>query len=304
MGRNDGLLVVENGAIREEKNAFKERFRLFSSVSKPTVALGIFILIQDQLLHFETTLEDVGFTDAKEVTVRQLLDHTSGLVDVVSKLYFERKYCFRALCVRNDKTELVGSNRLLEYIASQGDEGVRRYNNFGYDLLGMVIERVTGVPASEFVRKRIFVPLGMHHTGFQHEGHKNEQTPLTFQNTPGIKEQQNAHCGNGFVSGSLYDAYLFVSNHLTLLAPEMKKRFKQMYFYDGDVMIHTGSGDFSRAHIHKQRYRPLSKSFVYSNGTTVIVAATSQSSRSFLHTPEGTSFRKHVYAMFGRSSPF
>jgi len=300
----DGLLVVQDGILRNHQNAFKVRFRLFSSLSKPVVALGIFLLIQDKLLNFHTTLENVGFTDAKKVTVRQLLDHASGLTDVVSKLYFEREYFFRTLCVRNGKTELVSPKRVFQYIASQGDQDTPRYNNFGYDLLGIVIERVTGVQASEFIRKRILVPLGMHHTGFQHECHASETTPLTFHNTPGIKEQQNAHCGNGFLSGSLYDAYRFLSAHLTLLTPSMKSQFRQMYFYDGDVMIHTGSGDFCPTHLWKTRYRPLSKSFVYSNGHTMIVAATSQSSRSFLHTSVDVSFRKQVYAMFGLSSPF
>src|SRR5581483_10904523 len=39
-----------------------------------------------------------------------------------------------------------------------------RYSNGGYVLLGLVVERASGMDLADFMRKRIFQPLGMKHT--------------------------------------------------------------------------------------------------------------------------------------------
>ena len=50
---------------------------------------------------------------------------------------------------------------------SPGDEFL--YSNTGYTLLGMTVERVSGMPLEQFAKQRIFAPLGMNHTHFQRQ---------------------------------------------------------------------------------------------------------------------------------------
>jgi CubicO group peptidase (beta-lactamase class C family) len=90
----------------------------------------------------------------RNITVRQLLTHTSGLID------------YEDLITGTEQVSDHDVQRLLEqtdraYFAP----GERyRYSNGGYVLLGLLIERVSGMPLEQFMHDEIFAPLGMHGT--------------------------------------------------------------------------------------------------------------------------------------------
>src|SRR5262245_43448619 len=90
----------------------------------------------------------------KPVTIRQLLNHTSGI------------YSFTSLpnAADNERLDLT-HEQVLQLIKDQPfdfDPGSRwRYNNSGMYLAGMVVERVTGKDYAGYVREQVFKPLAM-----------------------------------------------------------------------------------------------------------------------------------------------
>ena len=93
----------------------------------------------------------------KDVTVRQLLNHTSGI-----KSYTSVRDFFKT--ARKDYTQ----REILDLVTKEPLEftpGEKwNYSNTGYFLLGMLIEKVTGKTYGEFMAERIFKPLGMTQT--------------------------------------------------------------------------------------------------------------------------------------------
>jgi D-alanyl-D-alanine carboxypeptidase len=94
-----------------------------------------------------------------EVTIDQLLEHRSGLGD-----YFTREYLatpMRELREIDDYIPIWGPMPL-EYEPGTREE----YSNYGYTVLGAIIERITGLGYPEYVEDNVFDPAGMHSTGF------------------------------------------------------------------------------------------------------------------------------------------
>jgi len=315
------------------RRATRRRYRLFSSLSKPVVALAVLRLAEAGRLALDATMHRLGFrfAHARRVTVAALLDHTSGLRDVVADVYFRRGLYFARL-VRDGDGDATAPAARADFLAHlratppRAAEEECRYNNAGYDLLGLVLERVTGERASDAVRRLVLAPLRMTETGFQHERHPDEVAPRDAAGRAGVREQQNAFCGNGFLVASLRDAWRFLAGGEALLrTPAARARYRALYFYHGGAtFLHTGSGDFLAAHARgggddggggggdehggggsggsrRTSYHPLSRSVLYSDGRTVLVAATHQADRSRLL--GGAPFRARVYAALGVPVP-
>jgi CubicO group peptidase (beta-lactamase class C family) len=128
-----------------------------ASVTKQFTATAIMILVEEGKISLEDKitkfLPDLPAAWS-EVTVRQLLTHTSGIKSYTSLRDFTRT-------LRKDYThaEII---KLVSELPPDFPPGERwRYNNTGYFLLGMIIERVSGKPYGEFLSDRIFKPLQM-----------------------------------------------------------------------------------------------------------------------------------------------
>ena len=93
---------------------------------------------------------------ATKVTIRHLLTHTGGTGDIFTPEYEKHRLETREL---TDYLKLYGS-RGLEF-----EPGSKwSYSNYGFILLGAVIEKVSGLSYYEYVRKHVFEPAGMHAT--------------------------------------------------------------------------------------------------------------------------------------------
>ncbi|MDP4223275.1 MAG: serine hydrolase domain-containing protein [Bacteroidota bacterium] len=91
--------------------------------------------------------------DKRRITIRNLLTHTAGLYEWYPLYYraSNKEECFR----------------LIADLPLQFPIGVRRrYSDLGFDLLGELIEIVSGQPMEQFMEQNIFQPLGMNHTDF------------------------------------------------------------------------------------------------------------------------------------------
>ncbi len=137
-----------------------------ASISKQFTAAAIVLLAQEGKLSLDDEihkyLPELGDFGAP-ITIRQLLHHSSGLLDQWELLQLAGYRYSRDLITDQDVMSLVDRQRELNF-----PPGSRYlYSNTGYTLLGQIVERVSGQSLREFTTSRIFNPLGMSHTHFR-----------------------------------------------------------------------------------------------------------------------------------------
>lgn len=143
----------------------KTNFRL-ASFTKQFTAACIMLLARDGKLRYDDHLTDFfpEFPDyGKSITVRNLLNHTSGLPDYEDLLMKEYPD------TPPEKVPQIldaGVLKLLEQQTSGGfAPGSRwQYSNSGYAVLAMIVEKVSGKSFGQFLQERIFTPLQMKNT--------------------------------------------------------------------------------------------------------------------------------------------
>ncbi|WP_082190290.1 serine hydrolase domain-containing protein [Frateuria defendens] len=133
-------------------------FRL-ASVSKQFTAASILLLAQDGKLRLDDPvrrwLPELPESDAG-ITLHHLLSHGSGLIDYEDLM---PPQTVRPLHDA-DVLRLLAAETRSYFPPGQG----YRYSNGGYALLALVVERASGMPYPDFLRTRIFQPLGMSHS--------------------------------------------------------------------------------------------------------------------------------------------
>lgn len=97
------------------------------------------------------------------VTIRELLDHTSGLPDYTQSEGFRDQF-------QTDPTGYVPPSRIVSWVAKERlhfPPGSRyRYSNTDNIVIGLIAERVTGRSYGSLLRSSVFGPLGLRHTSF------------------------------------------------------------------------------------------------------------------------------------------
>jgi CubicO group peptidase (beta-lactamase class C family) len=158
--RGYGMADLDQGVAISPDTVFN-----IASVSKQFTAFLIMLLAQAGLLSLDDDvrrhvpeLPDFG----KTITLRHLLNHTSGLREDWSLLSLSGRRSGDVL-YKKDAFDLVLRQKDLNF--SPGAEYL--YCNTGYYLLALVAERVGGDPLRVAARKRIFEPLGMNRSVFQ-----------------------------------------------------------------------------------------------------------------------------------------
>ncbi|MCI0745418.1 MAG: beta-lactamase family protein [Verrucomicrobia subdivision 3 bacterium] len=158
--RGYGLADVELEVPATERTVYQ-----WASVTKQFTAAAAMLLIQDGKLKLDDRLSRF-YTNSpaawSNVSVAHLIYHTSGI-----KSYTGLKDFFKTL--RKDYTpdELIGlvTNEPMDFQPGQKWS----YNNSGYFLLGLVIEQVSAKSYGDFLKERIFDPLGMDTARVNHQ---------------------------------------------------------------------------------------------------------------------------------------
>lgn len=174
------LVAVKGKVIFEEARGYanlntktplniESSFQL-ASASKPFTALSIMLLKERHLLNYDDTvsmyLADFPYPD---VTIRNLLNHTSGLQNY---MYLVDHFW------KNDST--ISNQKMLELVVAHNlplnNRPGRRfeYSNTGYAILALVVEKITNQYFGDFLQKEIFDKLGMTHS-FVYDRNKIEQ---------------------------------------------------------------------------------------------------------------------------------
>lgn len=170
-GFSGSVLVAEKGNIIHEnaygwalpeyqvKNNPAVVFNI-GSVAKSFTAHAILYLIQEGKLSLSTSLAEIFDevpADKSAVTVRQLLMHTSGYKRNVLSLDEEVNSfdLAREKILRQDLTFRPGEKY--------------NYSNAGYQLLGLIVEAISGKPVDVFLKEQLFEPNGIEGIGFFHD---------------------------------------------------------------------------------------------------------------------------------------
>ncbi len=217
--RKEGRIVFSRGyGVRDLKTLAKidarTNFRL-ASCTKQFTAMAIMLLVHDGKLRYEDKLTDVlpDFPAyGQTITIRNLLNHTSGLQDYES-LMEQRERATSLLWSEQDQIQDDEVLALLEQqSATQFPPGTKwAYSNSGYVILGLVVAKTSGKTFGEFLHERIFAPLKMDQT-IAYEKRKKAVAERAFGYTkeatgwkPTDQSSTSATLGDGGVYSSLND---------------------------------------------------------------------------------------------------
>jgi CubicO group peptidase (beta-lactamase class C family) len=135
-----------------------------ASLSKQFTALSVLLLQQEKKLSLDDDIRKwvPEVPSLGRITLRQLLQHTSGLRDYYGLLGING-WRQNELLTEREFLDLVSRQRALNF--APGTEFL--YSNTGYALLSIVVRRASGMSLREFAAQRIFKPLGMTNTEFR-----------------------------------------------------------------------------------------------------------------------------------------
>jgi CubicO group peptidase (beta-lactamase class C family) len=161
LSRSYGMADLEHGIPNSPETVFEA-----GSVSKQFTAAAIVLLAQqgklgldDEVRKYIPELPDYGCS----ITLRHLLNHTSGLRDWGAIV--EVAGWPRGTRVHRQANVLDAVSRQRSLNFPSGSE--YSYSNTGYNLLAMIVERVSGEAFASFTERNLFDPLGMKHTGWR-----------------------------------------------------------------------------------------------------------------------------------------
>ena len=133
-----------------------------ASITKPFTATGLMILVKRGLIGLDDPvndyLGDLKLTayegDARDATVKRVLNHTSGLTEYFNNFFGDEPY----RCTRIDET----IQRYGFLITPPGEIG--QYSNLGYGIIGYIISKISKKSYAQLMKKEVFIPLGLTHT--------------------------------------------------------------------------------------------------------------------------------------------
>jgi CubicO group peptidase (beta-lactamase class C family) len=159
-----GQLVYANAAghasLKPEREATAQTRYAVGSISKQFTAAAILLAVEQGKMSLDDPVSKYypDLTRANEITIRELLSHTSGYED-----YAPQDYIIPAW------TKPLAPDALLDRWAKKPldfDPGTQwQYSNTNFVLAGRIFEKATGQPLLPFLQKQIFDPLGMSTAG-------------------------------------------------------------------------------------------------------------------------------------------
>ncbi len=199
-----------NGAEKKALNP-ASRFRI-GSITKMFTAALVLKLVEEKKLKLTDTLDKFfpQIANSQKITIGQILSHRSGIHDSIADPKLRSK----------PKTEALTKDEMLSLI-SKGTPDFEpdtqyRYSNSGYNLLGLIVEKVTGKTYEQVLSERILEKIGLKDTyvaAGSIDTSRNEA--LTYSNFgEGWMPVDETHPGNLFSAGAIvstpYDLVKFI----------------------------------------------------------------------------------------------
>ena len=173
-------------------------FRIYS-MTKPVTSVAVMMLVEEGKLSLDDEVSSVipAFADVRvyqdngrhrtpdrPMLIRHLLTHTSGLsYGVFGSSRVDSMYNEAFAKTRDAGLDLEGWAEVLASLPMVDDPGDRWNYSLSTDLLGRVVEVVSGQAFDRFIQERIFEPLGMRDTGFQVPPDKQDRFTAMYRRT-------------------------------------------------------------------------------------------------------------------------
>jgi len=197
------ILIDQGGEIVYERNigfadignrvpATRDTVYKIGSITKSFTALAILQLVEEGTVDLDARVSQY-LTDfvgpASEVTVRQLLTHTSGITNYTALPEAQPKLSW----VQTTREDIVGLFRGKPLEFNPGTH--YSYSNSGYYLLGLIVEAVSGQDYFDYLKTNVFEPLGLKSTYagkyeeiVQQQARGYVATPDGFANAPPLSQ--------------------------------------------------------------------------------------------------------------------
>ena len=199
---SEGEIILLKGyglanVAEQEEMSVNHQFHI-ASVSKSFVAVSILQLVEAGKITLDQTI-DKYFPDmlnADRITIHQLLTHTSGLYSGDDLTNYSKLTTVDEIIAPAFKASNL-------YYEEPGTYSI--YSNLGYDVLGAIIEQVSGQPYEEYLQEHILDPVGMTYSGLNTSGELLEALATAYNGN--IAEGDEAavlHPSFGYSSGGLH----------------------------------------------------------------------------------------------------
>ena len=179
---NLGFALIEKGKVVDQFSVSsgepvdENSIYQVASLGKWLTAWGVMVLVEDGLIDLDApvskyltrwNLPDSDF-DHAGVTISRLLSHTAGLDDSLGYDGFDTPEDVQTLEASLTRAEDAspGKSGVVKVSGEPGAEW--KYSGGGYTMLQLVIEEVSGLSFADHMKQRIFEPLGMTRTTFDH----------------------------------------------------------------------------------------------------------------------------------------
>ncbi len=235
--RKNGQTIFERGyGMRDLRSQLQitptTNFRL-ASFTKQFTAMSIMLLVHDGKLRYDNKLTDVfpNFPAyGKSISIRNLLNHTSGLIDYESLM--DKQYSGKS-------PEEIPQIHDAEVLALMKQQAATKfppgtsweYSNSGFVVLATIVKKKSGKTFGEFLRERIFAPLKMSHTlAYEYGKNTVAERAYGYTNDAGVwletdQSPTSATLGDGGIYTSVEDLTKWddaLRNHTLLSAEEMQ----------------------------------------------------------------------------------
>ncbi|MFZ1704494.1 MAG: serine hydrolase domain-containing protein [Saprospiraceae bacterium] len=189
----------------EEKTPLNEHSKFdLASCSKQFTAMAIMILQeQGKLLYSDKVNEFFPTFPYKNITVENLLTHTSGLPDYMELL--EEKW---------DLTKIATNQDVLDYLIQYKPKSSFKpgkeyeYSNTGYVLLSLIIEKVSGLSFADYLSQHIFKPLGMKNSRVYNTKYTKDEFLINYSKGHAYSAEYKKHVLVNTVEALDYYRYL------------------------------------------------------------------------------------------------
>jgi len=241
--RTEGVRDLRSNA----KITARTNFRL-ASFTKQFTAMAIMLLAHEGKLHYDDKLTKFypGFPAyGKDITLRNLLNHASGLPDYEDLMDAAEKSNGPMWSAEKQIQDDEVMKLLMKEKQGKFAPGTSwSYSNSGYVVLGLIIAKVSGKPYREFLHDRIFAPLKMNHTAVYQKGknevpnrafgHSKEKESGRFKETD--QSATSATLGDGGIYSNVEDLAKWddaLRNHTLLSEKEFQPALAPVKLNDG-----------------------------------------------------------------------
>lgn len=248
IARNDTILVEAGfGLADREAKRPQTANTVFSigSITKQFTAAAILKLESMGKLKMEDKLGKF-FPEAPEamaaITIHQILTHTAGFAAALGDDY--------DLINAADYAKLVFSTPLIHHPGDMYD-----YSNVGYSMLGIIVEKASGMPYEKFLRENLWLPAQMNTTGYQLPAYNKSDLSVGYRNgnrwgtafeKPWMEDGPSWHlrANGGIIStvGDMYKWYQALMKNTDLPKTQTDKMLFPHIAEGPDNLSHYGYG--------------------------------------------------------------